>query len=122
VENIILDRYVKNLLREMEYEFDNVKLPIKIHILKAPVQNRFFVRIVGRGYPPPTNSFRWCTKSLRIEPVSAYIEQLNYSDVAVVLGSRKNESAQRDRSFGQKTSEYWQKQREALRGMISFSL
>jgi DNA sulfur modification protein DndC len=112
VENIILDSYVKTLLREMKDEFEELKLPIKIDILKAPVQNRFFVRIVGRGYPPPTNSFRWCTKSLRIEPVQKYIKNQVNQDAVVVLGLRRNESAQRDRSLGPGEGGYWQPQRE----------
>ena len=50
VENIVLDSYVKDLFREMKNEFGKLELPIKIDVLRAPVQNRFFVRIVGRGY------------------------------------------------------------------------
>jgi DNA sulfur modification protein DndC len=89
VENIVLDRYVKGLFDGMKDEFDRLQLPIKIIVLKAPVQDRFFVRIVGRGYPPPTNSFRWCTKSLRIEPVMRYIESQSDQNSVVVLGLRR---------------------------------
>jgi DNA sulfur modification protein DndC len=112
VENIVLDNYVKGLFEEMKNEFAKLELSIKIEVVRAPVQSRFFVRIVGRGYPPPTNSFRWCTKALRIEPVMRYIEQQLNEEVIVVLGLRRNESAQRDRSFGPEGGDYWQRQRE----------
>jgi DNA sulfur modification protein DndC len=119
VENIVLDRYVKGLFDGMKDEFDRLQLPIKIIVLKAPVQDRFFVRIVGRGYPPPTNSFRWCTKSLRIEPVMRYIESQSDQNSVVVLGLRQNESVQRDRSFWPESGEYWQRQRE---GKIKYDI
>jgi DNA sulfur modification protein DndC len=112
VENPVLDMYVKKLLLEMELEFRRVSLPLSTRLLKAPVQDRFFVRIIGRGYPPPTNSFRWCTTGLRLNPVSKFIEKLDPENTVVVLGLRGAESRQRDRSLKQSHDLYWQKQRE----------
>jgi hypothetical protein len=73
VENPVLDKYAKGLLDAIAKEFLQIGLPFKTKLLKAPIQDRFFVRIIGRGYPPPTNSFRWCTTGLRIKPVSEFI-------------------------------------------------
>lgn len=112
VENPVLDMYVKKLLFEMDFEFRRLALPVATQLLKAPVQDRFFVRIVGRGYPPPTNSFRWCTTGLRIKPVSKFIERHDPTNTVVVLGLRGAESQQRDRSLKQNDNRYWQKQRE----------
>jgi DNA sulfur modification protein DndC len=112
VENPVLDMYVKMLLLEMEFEFCRTHSPVATLLLKAPVQDRFFVRIIGRGYPPPTNSFRWCTTGLRINPVSKFIEKHDPKNTVVVLGLRGAESRQRDRSLKQSDDRYWQKQRE----------
>jgi DNA sulfur modification protein DndC len=115
VENIVLDDYVKDVLKNLRSEFKIQKIPVQISLLEAPVFSRFFVRIIGRGYPPPTNNFRWCTKFLRIKPVTDFIEhQANdgaREKAVLVLGLRRNESQQRDRSLKSVRDIYWQKLR-----------
>jgi DNA sulfur modification protein DndC len=115
VENPVLDAYAKNLLRAFEDELAQNALPFNTKLLKAPISDRFFVRIIGRGYPPPTNNFRWCTTGLRIKPVSRFIEKQDPNNTVVVLGLRKAESRQRDRSLSLSEDLYWQKQREGKR-------
>jgi DNA sulfur modification protein DndC len=116
VENPALDIFAKktlhSLARELPRDFPNAR----VVVLKAPVDERFFVRIIGRGYAPPTNRFRWCTKGLRIRPVERYLATLG-SDAVVVLGLRYGESMQRDRSLkvGEESKILWQKQREGTR-------
>lgn len=112
VENPVLDQYVKQVLGRMEREFLDEKIPLEIRCLKAPPEDRFFVRLIGRGYPPPTNSFRWCTTGLRIRPVSHFIQANDPEDTVVVLGLRSSESQQRDRSLAKSSDRFWQKQRE----------
>jgi len=115
VENPVLDIYVKSTFLALEAEFAHRGNGFATKILRAPVQDRFFVRIVGRGYPPPTNSFRWCTPSLRIRPVSRFIEAQDPQNTVVVLGLRRSESEQRDRSLAKSGEGLWQKQREGNR-------
>ena len=112
VENPILDRYVKTLLTNLECEADQHGLPIKCRLLKSPLHDRFFVKIIGRGYPPPNNNFRWCTNGLRIRPVSNYIKTQNPENTVLALGIRKSESVQRDRTLKKQKNLYWQKQTE----------
>jgi DNA sulfur modification protein DndC len=112
VENPILDAYAKRILAGLQEEFSAEGLAIDIHCLKAPIEDRFFVRLVGRGYPPPTNSFRWCTTGLRIRPVSRFIAKHDPDNTVVVLGLRSSESQQRDRSLSRSSNRHWQKQRE----------
>lgn len=114
VENPVLDAYVRRTFALLDKEFVRDGMPFGTRLLKAPVQDRFFVRIIGRGYPPPTNSFRWCTKSLRIRPVSEFIGKQNPNGTVVVLGLRKAESPQRDRVLSRGESQYWQTQREGI--------
>ena len=48
-------------------------------------EDSFFVKVIGRGYPPPTNKFRWCTDRLRIRPVQRMITNLSEEGSVVVL-------------------------------------
>lgn len=114
VENPVLDTYVKAVLAKLEREFSDDMVPVQVNILKAPPEDRFFVRLIGRGYPPPTNSFRWCTTGLRIRPVSRFIMSNDPQNTVVVLGLRESESRQRDRSLARSPDRRWQKQREGV--------
>jgi DNA sulfur modification protein DndC len=75
--------------------------------------------VIGRGYPPPTQFFRWCTKDLRIRPVQKFISNVG-GNALVILGTRRGESAQRDRVLGNPVDgPFIQKQTE---GMICTSV
>jgi len=110
VENVLLDSYIKRLFGRLKKEFRSLQVPLSFHLLRAPVSDRFFVKIIGRGYPPPTNNFRWCTKNLRIKPVEQFIAKSGIGAEAVVsLGMRMEESEQRKRSLLREGGGYWQK-------------
>jgi DNA sulfur modification protein DndC len=115
VENPVLDSYVKTLFANLDKEFTERGTPFRTAMLKAPVKERFFVKVIGRGYPPPTNSFRWCTNNLRIKPVSRFIRKAASDDAIVALGMRRAESQQRDRSLQRGGGEIWQMQIEGGR-------
>jgi DNA sulfur modification protein DndC len=107
---------------KLEDEFRDCRVPFRVCLLSSLLYNRFFVRIIGRGYPPPTNSFRWCTKNLRIAPVASFINrsQLESSDTVIVLGLRRNESQQRDRTLVDLDDSFWQKQKNCDRDVDVF--
>lgn len=48
---------------------------VKTNIVLPEMDDRFFVYILGRGVPPPSNTFRWCTSQLKIEPMQKALEQ-----------------------------------------------
>ena len=50
-------------------------LNIEANLLKPPVEQSFWVNIIGRGYPPPNRIFRWCTQRLKIDPVTTFVNQ-----------------------------------------------
>jgi DNA sulfur modification protein DndC len=65
----------------------------------TPVLNdRFWVNLIGRGYPAPTSIFRWCTERLKINASNRFIlnKVAEYGEVILALGSRRGESATRD--------------------------
>jgi DNA sulfur modification protein DndC len=72
---------------------------IRVEIVTAPIDDRFMVYILGRGVPPPSNTFRWCTGQIKIEPMEAAIEKFisdKAGDVLMLTGVRIGESAIRD--------------------------
>lgn len=71
----------------------------KAKIVRPKLDKRFFVYMFGRGVPPPSNWFRWCTGALKIEPmVAALREQREVigEKFLSMIGVRLGESAARD--------------------------
>lgn len=73
---------------------------IKVHVVRAALEKRFMVYILGRGVPPPNNNtLRWCTRQIKVEPMAAALEQalVDLPGKALMLtGVRQGESAIRD--------------------------
>ena len=71
-------------------------LPATTHTGVAPVDQRFWFLVLGKGYPPPHNHFRWCTDRLKIRPSRQLMKHL-ITDASIVLtGVRFGESGSRD--------------------------
>jgi DNA sulfur modification protein DndC len=72
---------------------------VKVKIVTAPIDDRFLVYILGRGVPPPSNTFRWCTGQIKIEPMEKEINEFIASkkgEILMLTGVRVGESAARD--------------------------
>lgn len=100
-------------LADLEGEAREFDLPIQTRIVSPPLNERFFVKVIGRGYAPPTDKFRWCTDRLRIDPVSRFLEREQFSSATVVLGVRESESATRQLTLkeNQTVDPFWKRQR-----------
>ncbi|RTL35403.1 MAG: phosphoadenosine phosphosulfate reductase [Rhodocyclaceae bacterium] len=72
---------------------------IEFRIVRAALDKRFMPYILGRGVPPPNNNtLRWCTRQIKVDPMSAAIAELLTEGTALVItGVRQGESAIRDR-------------------------
>ena len=60
---------------------------------------RYFVYILGRGVPPPSNTFRWCTPKLKVMSMERELEALRQErgeKFLMLTGVRIGESAARD--------------------------
>ncbi len=65
----------------------------------APMDERFMVYMLGRGVPPPSNTFRWCTPQIKVEPMTAAIAEhvgCLGGRALTITGVRRGESAARD--------------------------
>lgn len=65
----------------------------------APMDERFFVYMFGRGVPPPSNTFRWCTPQIKVDPmkvaIAAHLAGLG-GRALTLTGVRRGESKARD--------------------------
>lgn len=65
----------------------------------APMEKRFMCYILGRGVPPPSNTFRWCTGQMKVAPMKAALQALfegTGKKILMLTGVRQGESAARD--------------------------
>lgn len=101
VENPIISEYVDDVLSKIELEARNQDLPIFVEKTIPKIEETYWVNVLGKGYPVPNNSFRWCTDKLKIKPTSSFItEQVDEKGEAIILiGARSAESASRARSI-----------------------
>lgn len=74
---------------------------VRAETVRAPLDKRFLVYILGRGVPPPNNNtLRWCTRQIKVEPMQRAIEAemlARTEGMLMITGVRQGESAIRDR-------------------------
>lgn len=81
-------------IQEASVDFN---LPISVSTTKPPLANSFWTLLIGKGYPSPNQTMRWCTDRLKILPTSRFIldNVSKHGAAIVVLGVRKDESNSR---------------------------
>jgi DNA sulfur modification protein DndC len=89
-------QFVWQSLVGLTLESKKYNVDLRCDVAAPRLKDRFFFKIIGRGYVPPTNKFRWCTDRLRIQPVQSYIKSLPGTKRVVVLGLRHGESYDKD--------------------------
>lgn len=75
------------------------KKGFKAEVVLPELDDRYFVYMFGRGVPPPSNRFRWCTPQLKVEPMMAALRSLRDQageKILMLTGVRVGESAARD--------------------------
>jgi DNA sulfur modification protein DndC len=97
VENPYVAAWVKSSLTQMELAAQEQKMPIKPHLLQPETQQTYWVGLIGKGYPAPRHTFRWCTGRLKIDPSNRFIREVVRAngETIVILGTRKTESTNR---------------------------
>ena len=99
VETPLIINEIDSTLYKMEQYGKKNGLPISTHKVKPKFDNTFWANLIGRGYPCPNQTFRWCTDRMKIEPANRFIKEIVASngEAIMVLGVRKGESISRDR-------------------------
>lgn len=101
VENPIIEEYVVEVLQMIESAAQTQNLPITVKVTTPSVEDTFWSCVIGKGYPVPNNTFRFCTEKMKIKPTSNFIiSQVAADGEAIVLvGTRYDESQQRAQSI-----------------------
>jgi len=97
VENPKILEYTDKILKQIEKSALNQSLPIFVHRTHPQLEDSFWVNLIGKGYPAPNNSFRWCTERLKINPTTKFIQDKisETGEVIILLGTRSAESTAR---------------------------
>lgn len=101
VESPMVISHMNKVQRQIENAAKNLGLPITVVTTKPAIEQTFWVLLIGRGYPSPNQTMRWCTDRLKIQPTSSYIlnNVSKHGAAIVVLGVRKDESNSRRSSI-----------------------
>lgn len=92
-------RHAFRMLEHTRAVAEEERLPVGIHVVRAPAEESFWSLMLGRGYPAPGFRFRWCTDRLKVRPMNRLARVLcpNSSSGVMFVGVRDGESAERDR-------------------------
>ncbi len=101
VEMPVITDYFYKKIAQIQKFIEKSKLNIEIKILKPEIKESFWSLLLGKGYPAPNTSFRWCTERLKIKPATKYLTSLanKYKSIVMLLGVRKAESNTRKTSI-----------------------
>ncbi len=101
VESPIVAEHVRSSLATVEDGAEALGLPISVHRTKPDQDQTFWVNMLGRGYPAPNRTFRWCTDRMKIRPTGRLLRELveKHGGVVLLLGVRKAESTTRARTI-----------------------
>lgn len=89
--------YFKNIVNSINSDAAKREIPFKIIIAKPSDQDEFWANLIGKGYPSPTRTFRWCTERLKINPMKSIVKEITdkHGSAIMLLGVRKSESINR---------------------------
>jgi len=101
VENPKIIQYTDKVLQLIEKAALDQAMPIFVQRTTPPLEDTFWVNLLGKGYPAPNNTFRWCTDRLKINPTSEFIKATisAVGEAIILLGTRKDESVSRAQSI-----------------------
>ncbi len=97
VETPVIVDYLDATLRRINETAQAQNMPFEAQKVVPQVTDTFWVNLIGRGYPAPTQRFRWCTERMKIAPANRFIldRAAEFGEVVMVLGGRKTESTSR---------------------------
>ncbi len=102
VENPRIVKFIRKTLDALKKAANLQNMPmIEVHETTPKLDDSFWVRLIGLGYPAPNKFYRWCTERLKINPTTRFIlEKINEGGEAIILlGTRSAESSNRAASI-----------------------
>ncbi|QKJ23985.1 DNA phosphorothioation system sulfurtransferase DndC [Poseidonibacter lekithochrous] len=101
VEMPVIENYTNTRLNQITKYANESDLKISCHKLEPKVEESFWTLMLGKGYPAPTSSFRWCTERMKIDPATEFLKGLvtKHQSILMLLGVRSDESQARANSI-----------------------
>lgn len=101
VESPLVIAHLNKVTKSIQKSAESLGLPITVVRTTPEIDKSFWVLLIGKGYPSPNMTMRWCTDRLKIQPTSNYIKQhiSQYGAAIVLLGVRSDESGSRQKSI-----------------------
>lgn len=101
VESPLVMAHLRKVQSDIEYASKQLSLPITVITTTPIAEQSFWVLLIGKGYPSPNQTMRWCTDRLKIQPTSKYIlDNVSQHGASIVLlGVRLDESESRRNSI-----------------------
>ena len=101
VEMPIIENYTNTRLNQITEYALNSGLKLSCHKLEPKIEESFWTLMLGKGYPAPTSSFRWCTERMKINPATEFLKGLvnKHQSILMLLGVRTDESIARANSI-----------------------
>ena len=97
VESPVFQDFVDRLLERLEQSLEGLNVPVRVVRTQPLPEESFWVNLLGKGYPAPNRTFRWCTDRMKIRPTSRFIRDIvsDNGEAILLLGVRRAESATR---------------------------
>lgn len=101
VESPLVMAHLANVQSAIASMAESLRLPVKVVTTRPAPDKTFWTLLIGKGYPSPNQTMRWCTDRLKIQPTSRYIlDNVSAHGAAIVaLGVRLDESESRRNSI-----------------------
>lgn len=101
VENPKIIQYNEDVLYRIGKAAFEQSMPVFVEHTTPRLEDTFWVNLLGRGYPAPNSTFRWCTERLKISPTTEFIKRKisEVGEAIILLGTRSDESSSRARSI-----------------------
>jgi DNA sulfur modification protein DndC len=101
VENPRIVKFISKTLKRLQKAAVEQQLPIIVKETIPRMEDSFWVRLIGLGYPAPNRFYRWCTERLKINPTTRLITETiaENGEAIILLGTRSDESQNRANSI-----------------------
>jgi DNA sulfur modification protein DndC len=107
VESPLVIAHLNEVTKRIQEASESLGLPITVARTTPDPDKTFWVLLIGKGYPSPNLTMRWCTDRLKIQPTSGYIKRhvTEAGAAIVILGVRRDESISRQRSIDKRRNQ-----------------
>ena len=101
VESPVIEDYLKETMKILNESSKDLGLEFEAIIVEPNEEEEFWFNLIGKGYPSPTRTFRWCADKLKIRPTQDTMNNITskYGSCVLLIGTRKKESINRQKTM-----------------------